>query len=48
MQKYGNPVVPGHKIEYLPLNKEDIQRVENEIEKLFELKKFSDSEWGLS
>jgi diadenosine tetraphosphate (Ap4A) HIT family hydrolase len=48
MQKYGDPIAPGHRDEYNPLNKEDIQRIKKELESLFELEKFSDSEWGLS
>jgi len=48
MQKYGNPIIPGHKNEYNPLNEEDIQRIKIELDNLFNLEKFSDSTWGLS
>jgi diadenosine tetraphosphate (Ap4A) HIT family hydrolase len=47
MQKYGDPITPGYKGEYSPLNKEDIQRIKKELASLFEMGKFSDSEWGL-
>ncbi len=48
IQKYGNPIIDGHKDEYKPLTKDDIQRVKEEIDNLFKLEKFSDSTWGLS
>ncbi|MBN2423280.1 HIT domain-containing protein [Candidatus Woesearchaeota archaeon] len=48
MQKYGDPITPGHKDEYKPLNEEDIKRIKKELENLFKLEKFSDSMWGLS
>jgi diadenosine tetraphosphate (Ap4A) HIT family hydrolase len=48
MQKYGDPIVPGHKDKYNSLNKEDIKRIKQEIDKLFKLKKFSDSTWRIS
>ncbi len=48
MQKYGDPVKPGHKAEYNPLNAEDIRRIKVELEDLFKLERFSDSAWGLS
>jgi diadenosine tetraphosphate (Ap4A) HIT family hydrolase len=47
LQKFGNPVIPGHKDEYKPLNLDDINNIREEIENLFKLDKFSDSEWGL-
>jgi len=47
IQKYGDPIISGHKEEYSPLNKEDIERIKNQLNKLFELEKFSDSAWGL-
>jgi len=48
MQKFGDPVINGHKDEYNPLNEEDIRRVKEELDNLFKLEKFSDSTWGLS
>ena len=46
MQKYGDPITPGHKDEYSPLNKDDIQRIKIHLDNLFKLDKFSDSVWG--
>lgn len=46
-QAYGNPIIPGHKEEYSPLNQEDVKRVRKEIEKLFALEEFSDNNWKL-
>lgn len=48
MQTYGDPIIPGHKEEYQPLNEEDIQNIKEELDNLFGLEKFSDKEWGLS
>lgn len=48
IQKYGNPIIDGHKEEYKPLNEDDIQRVKEELDKIFKQEKFSDSKWGLS
>ena len=47
MQKYGDPIIPGHKKQYKSLNKEDVKRIRKEIEKLLKLKKFSEKSWGL-
>ena len=47
MQKYGEPITPGHKDNYNPLNKDDIQRIKKHLNNLFNLEKFSDSTWGL-
>ena len=47
MQKYGDPIIPGHKDEYEPLNQEDIGRIKREVEKLFKEERFSDKVWGL-
>lgn len=46
-QRYGDPVVPGHKDEYLPLNEGDIEAVRKEIERLINEEEFSDVNWGL-
>jgi len=48
MQKYGDPIISGHKDEYNPLNIEDIQRIKKHLDNLFNLETFSDSTWGLS
>ena len=48
IQKYGDPIIDGHKDEYKPLNEEDVQRVKEELDNLFKFEKFSDSTWGLS
>ena len=48
MQKYGNPIIPGHKDEYKPLNDDDIKNIKEELKNLFKLEKFSDSTWKLS
>ena len=47
MQKYGDPITPGHKEVYHPLNGSDIEAIKDEIKTLFTLKEFSDSTWGL-
>ena len=47
MQKYGEPIIPGHKEEYKPLNEEDIANVKEELERLFEIEKNSDISWRL-
>lgn len=48
MQKYGDPITPGHKDDYNPLNEDDIQRIKTQLDNLFKLEKFSNSTWGLS
>jgi diadenosine tetraphosphate (Ap4A) HIT family hydrolase len=48
MQKFGDPIISGHRPDYKPLNKEDIDNMRQEIEKLFKLEKFSDASWGLA
>lgn len=47
IQKFGEPIIDGHKEEYNPLNETDIQNIREEIEEQFKLEKFSDSLWGL-
>ncbi len=47
MQKYGEPIISGNKKEYKPLTLGDIKLIQEEIEKLFKLEKYSDSNWGL-
>lgn len=48
MQKYGDPIVPGHKDAYSPLSSDDIVAIREELDKLFKKEEFSDSVWGLS
>jgi len=48
IQKYGDPLTPGHKEGFMSLNKEDIKLVRNEIETLLESNEFSNEKWGLS
>lgn len=45
MQKYGDPIVPGHRDEYKPLTEEDIKRVGEEVGMVFKEERFSDSKW---
>lgn len=47
MQKYGNPIVPGHKDEYKSLTQEDIKRIQKIIDRLFQEEKFSDNKWKI-
>jgi len=47
MQKYGEPITPGHKPEFHPLNEDDIAAVRREVERLFATLDFSNEEWGL-
>lgn len=47
MQKYGNPIIPGHKEEYKPLTLEDIKLLNSEIVTLLSTQKYSDKEWGV-
>ena len=53
--KYGQACFFPHKEErpefyenFKPLNNNDVKDIKSEIKRLFELKKFSDLEWGLS
>lgn len=48
MQKYGDPIISGHKPEYKALNESDIKRIRTEVTELFKLSEFSDLEWGLN
>ena len=47
MQKFGDPIKPGHKEEYKPLNNSDVEILNKNIVELFEEKRYSDEEWGL-
>ena len=46
-QLFGNPILPGHKDSYFPLNERDIECIKYEIQDLFELKEYQDKEWKL-
>jgi diadenosine tetraphosphate (Ap4A) HIT family hydrolase len=47
MQKFGDPIVPGHKNEYKPLTDNDIKILKKEIETKFKEENYSDRVWGL-
>ncbi len=47
MQKYGEPITPGHKEAYMPLDKQDILRIQKHLNRLFQLERFSNSAWKL-
>lgn len=47
MQKFGDPIIPGHKEEYKPLTDSDIQILKTEIEVKLSEEKYSDMAWGL-
>ncbi len=46
-QKFGDPIIPGHKESYQPLTGEDIEAIRQEIEKLFALPEYQDAVWHL-
>lgn len=48
MQKYGDPFIPGHKPEYLPLDEKDRERIRAGIKQLLREERFSDVAWKLS
>jgi diadenosine tetraphosphate (Ap4A) HIT family hydrolase len=48
MQKYGSPIMPGHKSEYQSLNQQDISLIREEIERLFKEEKYQDKNWHIS
>ena len=47
VQKFGNPIVPGHKEEYKPLTDSDIEILRKEIEVKLSEEKYSDVAWRL-
>jgi len=47
MQKYGDPIIPGHKDTYQPLSDADINNIRAMIERYFDQEEFSDNTWGL-
>lgn len=46
-QKYGEPIISGHKDTYFPLNNEDIRNIHDCVEAWFTLPEFSDDQWKL-
>lgn len=47
-QTFGNPIIPGNKPEYTPLNADDITRIVRAIEQIFMQEKFADAAWKLT
>jgi len=45
MQKYGEPIIPGHKEEYHPLNEDDIKCIKEEIEEISKQEKYKLENW---
>ena len=48
MQKYGEPIVPGNKPEYMPLNEEDRKRIKEELDNILQEEYFNSSQRNLS
>jgi len=48
IQKYGDPIKPGHQESFNKLNPRDIDAIKNEMENLFNKEEFSDRAWRLS
>ncbi|KKP68339.1 MAG: hypothetical protein UR66_C0006G0040 [Candidatus Moranbacteria bacterium GW2011_GWE1_35_17] len=48
IQKYGDPIISGHREEYKPLNGEDIENMEKAIDDLLKEEKFSEVNWKLT
>lgn len=46
-QKFGDPIVPGHKYSYQPLTAEDIHSIKEEIIKIIASPEFQDDLWRL-
>lgn len=47
MQKFGDPIIPGHKEKYKPLTDNDIEILKKDIETKLREEKYSDETWGL-
>jgi len=47
-QKFGEPIIPGHKDNYLPLNEQDIFYIKEAIEEFFNKEEYSNLSWGLN
>lgn len=45
IQKYSDPIIPGHKPEYKPLNQDDIVEIKKQIEILLKQDKYNESNW---
>ena len=48
VQKFWDPITPGHKASYHPLNSEDMTRIQYAIDSLTKTKKFSEKDWKLT
>jgi diadenosine tetraphosphate (Ap4A) HIT family hydrolase len=46
-QKFGDPIIPGHKDEYEPLNSDDIENIKVEMVRIFDDAEFKDKVWRL-
>jgi diadenosine tetraphosphate (Ap4A) HIT family hydrolase len=46
-QKFGDPIIPGHKDTYQPLTAEDVKILQDEIERIFSLPEFQNEQWHL-
>jgi diadenosine tetraphosphate (Ap4A) HIT family hydrolase len=44
-QKFGDPIIPGHRDEYQPLSEQDIALIKAEIESLMATEAFSSAAW---
>ncbi len=47
MQRYGDPIIPGHKNEYKALTSSDIENLKSKIGNVLRKEKYSDEAWGL-
>ena len=47
LQKFGEPIVPGHQKSFMPLTEQDMDNIKSEIKKLFSEERFSRHEWNL-
>lgn len=47
IQKYGDPLTPGHREDFKPLTSADISAIRTEMDTLFALPEFSDQSWAL-
>ncbi len=48
IQRYWDPIKPGHRNEFEPLDEYDIGEIKNMCTVLFKLEEFSDKDWWLS
>ncbi|NTW75932.1 MAG: hypothetical protein HGB34_03460 [Candidatus Moranbacteria bacterium] len=47
LQKYGEPLTPGHRDGYAALNEDDIRRIRDSLVRILGERRFSDIAWGL-